>query len=193
MINYRDKIKNQQKNSKCDILNILFNLGGDFLFDIGNKVVYPTQGIGIVSNIEKREFKGETQDYYKIKIFNNTMTLSLPVSSAGVSNLRLISDSEAIDIGLESINNAMSETNEYKECTWKERMAANSKRIKSGSLRSTLEVIYDLTQVKINSKLNATEKQVLKNAKDSVIKEISYAKELSIEDSTNLLNNAIKY
>ena len=87
----------------------------------------------------------------------------------------------------------MSETKEYKEYTWKERMAANSKRIKSGSLRSTLEVIYDLTQVKINSKLNSTEKQVLKNAKDSVIKEISYAKELSIEDSTNLLKNAIKY
>ncbi|OOM67419.1 CarD family transcriptional regulator [Clostridium sp. BL-8] len=163
------------------------------MFDIGNKVVYPTQGIGIISNIEKREFKGEKQDYYKIKIFNNTMTLSLPVSRAGVSNLRLISDSEAIDIGLESINNAMSETNDYTEYTSKERMDANSKRIKSGSLRSTLEIIYDLTQVKINSKLNATEKQVLRNAEDSVIKEISYAKELSIEDSTNLLKNAIKY
>ena len=121
------------------------------------------------------------------------MILSLPVSRAYVSNLRLVSDSEAIDRGLESINNAMSEKNEYKEYTSKERMAANSERVKSGSLRGTLEVIYDLTQVKINSKLNAAEKQVLKNVKDSLIEEISYAKELSIEDSTNLLKKAIKY
>lgn len=163
------------------------------MFNIGNKVVYPNQGIGVISDIEKREFKGEKQDYYKIKIFNNTMTLSLPVSRTDVSNLRLVSDSEAIDRGLESINNAISEKNEYKEYTSKERMAANSEMVKSGSLRSTLEVIYNLTQVKINSKLNAAEKQVLKNATDSVIQEISYAKELSIEDSTNLLKKAIKY
>lgn len=163
------------------------------MFNIGDKVVYPSQGIGVISDIEKREFKGEKQDYYKIKIFNNTMILSLPVSRAYVSNLRLVSDSEAIDRGLESINNAMSEKNEYKEYTSKERMVANSERVKSGSLRGTLEVIYDLTQVKINSKLNAAEKQVLKNVKDSLIEEISYAKELSIEDSTNLLKKAIKY
>ena len=163
------------------------------MFNIGDKVVYPSQGIGVISDIEKREFKGEKQDYYKIKIFNNTMILSLPVSRAYVSNLRLVSDSEAIDRGLESINNAMSEKNEYKEYTSKERMAANSERVKSGSLRGTLEVIYDLTQVRINSKLNAAEKQVLKNVKDSLIEEISYAKELSIEDSTNLLKKAIKY
>lgn len=163
------------------------------MFNIGNKVVYPSHGIGIISDIEKREFKGEKQDYYKIKIFNNTMTLSLPVSKADVSNLRLVSDSEAIDKGLESLNNALSEKNEYKEYTSKERMAANSQMLKSGSLKSTLEIIYNLTQVKINSKLNAAEKQVLKNATDSVIEEISYAKELSIEDSTNLLKKAIKY
>lgn len=163
------------------------------MFNIGNKVVYPSHGIGIISDIEKREFKGEKQDYYKIKIFNNTMTLSLPVSKADVSNLRLVSDSDAIDKGLESLNNALSEKNEYKEYTSKERMAANSQMVKSGSLKSTLEIICNLTQVKINSKLNAAEKQVLKNATDSVIEEISYAKELSIEDSTNLLKKAIKY
>ena len=59
------------------------------MFNIGDKVVYPSQGIGVISDIEKREFKGEKQDYYKIKIFNNTMILSLPVSRAYVSNLRL--------------------------------------------------------------------------------------------------------
>ena len=46
------------------------------MFNIGDKVVYPSQGIGVISDIEKREFKGEKQDYYKIKIFNNTMILS---------------------------------------------------------------------------------------------------------------------
>lgn len=163
------------------------------MFNIGDKVVYPNQGIGVISDIEKREFKGEKQDYYKIKIFNNTMILSLPVIRAEVSNLRLISDSEVIDRGLEYIEKVMSDKREYNECPSKERMAANSEKVKSGSFRDNLEVIYDLTQVRINSKLNSGDKQVLKNAKDAVIKEISYAKGISIDDSTTLLKNAIKY
>ena len=162
------------------------------MFNIGDRVVYPNQGIGVISDIEKREFKGEKQDYYKIKIFNNTMILSLPVSRAEVSKLRLISDPEVIDRGLDDIGKAMSEKSEYNECTSKERMAANSEKVKSGSFRDNLEVICDLIKVKSNSKLNSGDKQVLKNAKDFVIKEISCSKGISIEDSTDLLKNAIK-
>ena len=162
------------------------------LFNIGDKVVYPNQGIGVISDIEKIEFKGEKRDYYKIKIFNNTMILRLPVSRAEVSNLRLISDSEVIDRGLEYIGKVMSDKNEYNEFTSKERMAANSEKVKSGAFRDNLEVICDLIQLKSKSKLNAGDKQVLKSAKDFVIKEISYAKGISIEDSTDLLKKAIK-
>lgn len=162
------------------------------MFNIGDKVVYPNQGIGIISDIEQIEFKGEKQDYYKIEIFNNTMKLRLPVSRAEVTNLRLLSEPEVIDKRLEYVGKTMSEESECNEYTAKERMITNSEKIKSGSLKSTLEVICDLTQVKIKSKLNAAEKQILKNAKDFVIKEISYSKGLSLEDSTSLLKKAIK-
>jgi len=163
------------------------------LFNIGDKVVYPNQGIGFVSDIEEREFKGEKQDYYKIKIFNNTMKLTLPVNRAEIARVRLVSNSDTIDESLEGISKAMAEENEYQDITSKERMMANAEKVKSGALSDNLDIIYDLTQVMINSKLNAGEKQVLKNAKECVAEEISYAKGLSIEDSKNLLAEAIKY
>ena len=66
------------------------------MFNIGDKIVYPGQGIGVVDCIEEMEFKGERQNYYKIDIVNSTMKLKLPVSRVEFTNIRLISNSKEI-------------------------------------------------------------------------------------------------
>ena len=48
------------------------------MFNIGDKIVYPSQGIGVIDIIEEKEFKGEKQKYYTIQLCNNTMKLTLP-------------------------------------------------------------------------------------------------------------------
>lgn len=50
------------------------------MFNVGDKIVYPGQGVGIISCIEEREFKGEKQNFYEIDIVNSTMKLKLPAS-----------------------------------------------------------------------------------------------------------------
>ena len=67
------------------------------MFNIGDKIVYPGQGIGVIDCIEEREFKGEKQKFYKIDIFNSTMKLTYPMNRIEDSNIRLVSESKVID------------------------------------------------------------------------------------------------
>ena len=75
------------------------------MFSIGDKIVYPGQGIGVISCIEEKEFKGEKQHFYNIDIINSTMKLKLPAKRFETANIRLLSDSEKIDNSLEEITN----------------------------------------------------------------------------------------
>lgn len=161
------------------------------MFNIGDKIVYPSQGIGVIDCIEEREFKGETQSYYKIDLFNSTMKLTLPVSRMEDSNIRLISDSNVIDVDLNNFSQFIIDEEEIKKSTAKERMISNSKKIKDGTLNDYLEVICNLTQVMQNGNINANEKQVLNATKSLVVEEISQSKSLSKEEASDLLENAI--
>ena len=73
------------------------------MFNIGDKIIYPNQGIGTINFIEKIEFKGEMQNYYLVDL-NNSMKLKIPVSSAELLNIRLVSDCNVIDDNLKNMS-----------------------------------------------------------------------------------------
>ncbi|OOM81992.1 RNA polymerase-binding transcription factor CarD [Clostridium puniceum] len=158
------------------------------MFNIGDKIVYPSQGIGVIDEIEEKEFKGERQMYYTIQLYNNTMKLTLPLSRIKTSNMRLVSDSKTLDNCLKHINKFVVETGELSKVNFKERKTANELKIKSGALDDYLQVICNLTQLKMEHNLNSSEKQMLTSAKKIVIEEISQSKNLSSDEATNLLD-----
>lgn len=163
------------------------------MFNIGDKIVYPGQGIGVIDCIEEVEFKGEKQNYYKIDIINSTMKLKLPVKRVEFTNMRLISNSNEIDTDLSNFGDFIGNEEDIKISTAKERMMSNSKKIKEGTLNNYLDVICNLTQVKQVGNINANEKQVLNSTKSLVVDEISQSKDLSREEANEILENAIKF
>lgn len=163
------------------------------MFNVGDKIVYPSQGIGIIDIIEEKEHNGEKQKYYIIQLFNNTLKLMLPFSRVELSNMRLISDSKTLDNSLKHINKFVVEPGQLAKVNFKERKAINELKIKSGSLDDYLEVICNLTQLKVESNLNSSEKQMLNNAKRIVVEEISQAKNLSNDEATSLLDVSIAF
>ena len=163
------------------------------MFNIGDKIVYPGQGIGVIDCIEEVEFKGEKQNYYKIDIINSTMKLKLPVNRVEFTNIRLISNSNEIDTDLSNFGDFIGNEEDIKISTAKERMMSNSKKIKEGTLNNYLDVICNLTQVKQVGNINANEKQVLNSTKSLVVDEISQSKDLSREEANEILENAIKF
>ncbi|MDT8445055.1 MAG: CarD family transcriptional regulator, partial [Desulfuromonadales bacterium] len=69
--------------------NIPVSMGEmNLMFKIGDRAVYPAQGVGVVEKIESREFCGQTHDFYILRIIDNDMTIMVPVGNARQVGLR---------------------------------------------------------------------------------------------------------
>jgi CarD family transcriptional regulator len=163
------------------------------LFNIGDKIFYPGQGIGIIDIIEEKELNGEKQKYYIIQLFNNTLKLTLPFSRVDPSNIRLISDSITLDNSLKHINKFVADPGELAKINFKERRTINELKLKTGTLENYLEVISTLTQLKFEHNLNSSEKQMLNKVKSIVIEEILQSKNLSNDEATSLLEGSMVF
>ena len=160
-------------------------------FNIGDKIVYPNQGVGVVDLIEEKEFKGKKEKYYKIHLINNTMKLSIPFSIVKSSNIRLVSDSETLDFRLNNIKDYFKEVEKLAKTNYKIRNEIYSIKVKSGTLEDLLEIISNLTKLKTIHNLNSMEKMILRNTKKIVIDEIAQSKKISIDEASYLLDMSI--
>lgn len=161
------------------------------MFKIGDKIVYPNQGVGIVDDIEKKEFNGELRTYYKIHLLYNPMTLILPISKVESSNIRLVSDFKVIESTLNNLNNFMIRGEQLQKFDFKERKEINLSKVKSGTLVDCLQVICNLTELKSQQVLNSTDRQMLRNTKKIIIDEISESNNLQKVDAADMLESFI--
>lgn len=159
------------------------------LFKIGDRVVYPMQGAGIIKSIEDKEFLGKTQKYYIIKMLSNNMDIMIPLDKISDSNLRPVSDMSTLDKILSDFSNE--EPTEENELSSKQRYSINKEKIKSGSLSDCAEVIHDLVLISKEKTLNSSEKQMLNCAKKFLIDEIILVKKISEREADNLLSKLI--
>jgi RNA polymerase-interacting CarD/CdnL/TRCF family regulator len=166
------------------------NFGGVFLFNIGDKIVYPVQGVGIIDVIEEKEFGGMMQKYYKIHLINNSMKLMLPSARVESSNIRLISDSKTLDEILSDTERYLTSSDDLNSINSKERIEMNTNKIRSGSLEDLIEVIYNLSQVKKQHSLNTSESQILKNATKFLVDEVSLIKNIPTDEANFFIENS---
>lgn len=161
------------------------------MFNVGDKIVYPSQGVGIIDVVEEKEFLGEMQKYYRIHLVNNNLKLMLPANRSEICNLRLISDPSILDKTLNNINEFSTELEELNSSNCKMRLHDNTIKFKLGTLKDYIEIISNLTQVSKDHNLNTSEKQMLTNTKKFLINEICLSKEISNTEATILLDNSL--
>ncbi|WP_074042308.1 CarD family transcriptional regulator [Desnuesiella massiliensis] len=156
------------------------------MFNIGDKVVYPMQGAGIIESIQEKEMLGEKQQYYIIKILISKMEIMIPFNRIQSSNLRPINDEATLESTLQFFSNEATDSQEIIPA--KQRYQINMDKIKSGSLKQGAEVIRDLTRMNSIKTLNSSEKQMLMNAKRFLISEMILIKGFTEEQADDLLN-----
>ena len=162
------------------------------MFNIGDKIVYPIQGAGIIDVIEEKEFKGEMRTYYNISLINNSMKLMLPSNKAENSNMRLISNYSTLDNILLHLNDYSIPKNNINNSNSKERLEANTQKIKSGSLEELVEVIVSLSDLKKEHPLNSSENQLFLKAKRLLIDEMCLVKNITKSEADALLDEKLK-
>jgi CarD family transcriptional regulator len=130
------------------------------MFKIGDKAVYPTQGVGIIEAIEAREFSGARCEFYVLRIVDSDMTIMVPVTNARQVGLRCLIDKQAVASVYGS---------------WSRRQREYNEKIKSGDLCEVAEVLRDLYQIRVGKELSYGEKKVLELARKLLVKEIALA------------------
>ncbi len=138
-------------------------------FEIGDKVIYPNHGLGIVERIEEKTILGTTCGFYHLRIVANETTVLVPVSNVdGVGLRRAITDHE-----VERLFGLLGDGKIDNHQNWKGRFKDNSDKMRSGSIYEVADVLKNLTFLSKSKSLSFREKRMLDRAKFLIVSEIS--------------------
>jgi len=138
------------------------------MFQIGQQVVYPVHGAGIIEDIETKLILGEERKYYSLHLSTGDLRVLIPVDTAEDSGLRPVSEKEKIAEVEEVLAGAGGKWEE----NWNRRYRLNMDKIKSGDICALAEVIRSLAQRDEKKGLSAGEKKMLDNAKRILLSEV---------------------
>jgi len=157
------------------------------MFQVGEKVVYPTHGVGKVESIEEREVSGLRQSYYVLKILGNGMRVMVPTQNADRVGLRGIIAKQDVPKVM-----AILKQNNLDICpNWNRRFKDNLERIKTGSLFEVALVLRKLVVLQKERSLSFGEKKMLENVSHLLVSEISHAAGIEEHAARHLVDRAI--
>src|SRR3954470_4700669 len=155
--------------------------GGNVTFQVGDKVIYPNHGLGIVERVEEKTILGTTCGFFHLRIGANDTTVLVPVANVDNVGLRkAITDAEA-----ERLFNLLSDGKIDNHQNWKGRFKDNSDKMRTGSISDMADVLKSLTFLSKSKSLSFREKRMLDRAKALIISEISEVireKALAVEE-----------
>jgi CarD family transcriptional regulator, regulator of rRNA transcription len=138
-------------------------------FQVGDKVIYPNHGLGIVTRIEDKTILGTTCGFFHLRIVANDTTVLVPVTNVdGVGLRRAISDEE-----VERLFGLLADGKIDNHQNWKGRFKDNSDKMRSGSIYDVADVLKSLTFLAKSKSLSFREKRMLDRAKFLIISEVS--------------------
>jgi len=138
-------------------------------FQIGDKVIHCTFGLGEIANIEEKSVQGQPTNCYVVRISN--LTVWVPIDDLQQQSLRIPTPPEEFE-KLSAILTHPGETLLEDRVLRKNQLLA---QIKDGQLASICRVVRDLTYFKRSKKLNDQEKSILERATNSLLTEWNYS------------------
>jgi CarD family transcriptional regulator len=138
-------------------------------FEVGDKVIYPNHGLGVVQRIETKTILGTTCGFYQLRMIANDTTVLVPVENADNVGLRKAVCDEEVDRLFNLLSDGKIDTHQ----NWKGRFKDNSDRMRTGSIFDVVEVLKSLTYLARQKNLSFREKRMLDRAKFLVVSEIA--------------------
>ena len=157
-------------------------------FQIGDKVIYPNHGLGVVEKVEEKTILGTTTGFFHLRIISNETTVLVPVSNVdNVGLRRAITDEE-----VERLFGLLSDGRIDNHQNWKGRFKDNSDKMRTGSIYDMADVLKSLTFLAKSKSLSFREKRMLDRAKSLIVSEISEVMRLTPESVEERVSEAIE-
>lgn len=157
------------------------------MFKIGDKIVYPMHGAGIIEAIETKEFLGQKKEYFILKMPIGNMDISVPSSNIEGMNIRdVISKEEGKEVLriLEEDPTKMSEN-------WNIRYRNNQEILKKGDIFEIAQMVRNLSVLDNKKGLSTTEKKLLNRSRRIMASELVMAGSLDKKEAEKMIDESI--
>ena len=138
------------------------------MYLVGDKVVHPMHGAGVISDIVEERLAGQKKSYYVFSLPVGELVLKIPTESCDKIGIRNLSTSEAIDSLIRKIPNLSVDMT----VNWNQRYRENLERLKSGKLLEVAQVIKALMWRDRDRGLSNGERKMLHSAKQILLSEV---------------------
>ena len=156
-------------------------------FQIGDKVVHPMYGAGVLESVVQKKIDGVTREYSIMKLPQRSMVVMIPTENSEEIGVRPVIDREQADQLLAAIPGIQVEMT----ANWNHRYRENLERLKSGNLLEVAAVVKGLTLRDARRGLSTGERKMLHSARQILISELVLSTSQSYEDVEAELDTAL--
>lgn len=156
-------------------------------FQIGDKVVYPNHGVGVIEQISSRTLGSTVQRFYLLKIKASSLKVEVPFHSVGLVGLRKVVRNGEVNKILTFLTDGQCFNNN----DWKDRFKENSDKMRTGSLMEVAVVLKGLLLLAQSKPLSFREKKMLERARYLLVSELAMAKNCNEPEVEDLLSRTL--
>jgi CarD family transcriptional regulator len=147
-------------------------------FKIGDKAVYPAQGVTEIMGIESMQIGEIQQNFYVLRVLDTDKKIRIPINKVDAVGLRSVIQGAEVDEVYEILRERPVK---FDQQTWNRRYRRYLEKIKTGSVYDVAEVLRDLYLLKYDKNLSFGERKMLDTARSLLVKELSIAKSTTEE------------
>jgi CarD family transcriptional regulator len=161
--------------------------GADLNFHIGDKVVYPNHGVGVIEQISSRSIGATVEKFYLLNIKASSLKVMVPCNNVGSVGIRRVVRNGEV----QKIIDFLSVTDDLTTSDWKDRFKENSDRMRTGSLLEVAGVLKSLIALHQAKPLSFREKKMLERARYLLVSEVAMSRNCEETKVEELLNDAL--
>ena len=153
------------------------------LFDVGDRVVYPNHGAGIIESVDERIVEGEARQYFVLKLSQGDLKVLVPTDNTLVVGLRGVISASEVD----QVFDVLKQEQSAMPTNWNHRYKKNRDKLKSGDFYEVAEVVRNLAIRDREKGLSTGEKRMLNLARDILVSEIVFAKDCAGDEVRQMM------
>jgi len=153
------------------------------MYDVGDVVVYPHHGAGVIEGISEKDVEGETRTYFVLRMCQGNLKVMVPADNSQQVGLRSVIEKGEVD----KVMDVLGEKESPMPSNWNHRYKKNRDKLRSGDIFQVAEVVRNLTLRDMNKGLSSGEKRMLNQARDILASELMYAVEVEVEEAIQMI------
>ena len=157
------------------------------MFNVGDKVVYPMHGAGVIESIEEKEVLGKSRRYYVMRIPLGDMKVMIPMDNVMEVGLRQVITEKEVP----QVMSILEERTGSMSPNWNRRYRANLEKIKTGDIYEVAEVVRNLSLREKEKGLSTGERKMLDNARQILVSELVLAKDQEEKKIESMLERVL--